>query len=186
MVGRLRETGGARLHAEPGDDVRPLLLGAHALLRQGLDAVSDHGAGIGLDAVLDDALVVIDEEPAQVHERLPVFQLQELQRPGQRVARTTAELTLVLYGRTGGSQISLGGQGGPHLAHRRVEDVALIRQVGDPAEPDFARRVVRRLRRPRRLWHRTLQCSCGCRRDAGRRRVVRKFEAKLQRRARSS
>ncbi len=58
----------------------------------------DHRSRVGVDRMLDHALVVVDEQPAHVHKRDLVLQLQKLDSPGKRVTGAAPQLSLVLHG----------------------------------------------------------------------------------------
>ena len=63
VLARLRVCCGSRLVGELIDVVGPRLLAADTLLHDALNAVANLRAGVDIDRPLDDALVVVDEQP---------------------------------------------------------------------------------------------------------------------------
>ena len=133
MLGRVGVANLRRLILEMRDDVGPHLLRTNALLRQRFDAIPQLGTGIGLNGIFDDALVVIDEEPAQGHERIAILDFEKFKCADQSVGSTRAELLLIFNWRTLRPQINRSRQlrGGP--VNHREQIVPLVGQIGNPA-----------------------------------------------------
>src|SRR5579859_1064941 len=113
--------------------VRPLALGAYALFSDALDAVADAGARVGARGALYRPLVVVDEEARGGEAgRQLLFELVELKGAGDGVGRATAELPLVVDGRTLGAQVGAARQRDQDGRWRGVEIVAVVWLVGNP------------------------------------------------------
>src|SRR6266511_2129532 len=125
-----------RLRPELRERIGPQPFVRRALMRDRLDPVADHRAGILVDRPLDDALVVVDEEARRlkdVDELL--FHLVELESRCDRIRRAAAEASLVVDGRTGVAQIDRAGKR-PEVPERRFEHpIALVGKIRNPAVP---------------------------------------------------
>src|SRR5205823_147302 len=134
MLGRFSVAGGGRFGFEPIYQIRPHRLGTGALFGHGLDPVAEHGAGVGLDGAFDDALVVVDEETRGNEDlRKPLSHLIELDGAADGVAGATSQLALIVNGRALFAQIDPGRQGAQESGWGGVKEIALVRDVGDPA-----------------------------------------------------
>src|SRR5439155_23638177 len=100
----------------------------------GLDPVAEHGAGFGVDSAFDDALVVVNEETRWDEDlRELLFHLVELDGAADGVAGATSQLALIVNRRALFAQIDPGRQGAQESGWGGVKEIALVRDVGDPA-----------------------------------------------------
>src|SRR5205823_13068927 len=134
MLGRFSVAGGGRFGFEPIYEIRPHRLGTGALFGHSLDPVAEHGAGVGVDGAFDDALVVVNEETRRDEDlRKLLFHLVELDGAADCIAGATSQLTLVVNGRALFAQMDPGRQGAQESGRGSVKEIALVRDVGDPA-----------------------------------------------------
>jgi hypothetical protein len=112
----------------------PHRLGTGALFGYGLDPVTEHGAGIGVNRAFDDAFVVVNEETRGDKDLGKLlFHLVELDSAGDGVGGARSELALVVNGRAFCAEIDLGRKGAQECWGRGVKVIALIGDIGDPA-----------------------------------------------------
>src|SRR3569833_1270511 len=109
MLHRFGVATGGRLGLELGDHVGPHRLRTGALLTDGLDAIAKHRAGIIVNTVFDDSLVVVDEQARRSeYLREALLHLVELDRAADGVGGAAAELALVVNGRAVVTKIDFG------------------------------------------------------------------------------
>ena len=89
-------TARGRLFRETPDVIRPCGLPAGPVVLQRLDAVAQRGAGVIVDRALNQPLIVIDEEPADVCIDIVRPVVQELQVARQRLGGAASQSALVL------------------------------------------------------------------------------------------
>src|SRR2546430_16714671 len=100
MLRPFRVTGSGRFGFEPGNKIGPHCLGTGTLFGHGLDPVTEHGAGVGVDGAFDDALVVIDEETRGNEDlRELLFHLVELDGAANGIGGGTSPTGLIVNGR---------------------------------------------------------------------------------------
>src|SRR5205823_1458847 len=134
MLRSFRVAGSGRFGFESGNKIRPYWLGTGTLFGHGLDPVAEHGAGVGIDGALDDALVVIDEETRWNEDlREPLFHLVELDGAADGIGGATSQLALIVNGRAFRAEIDPGRYSAEKGRRRGVKIIALVGDVGDPA-----------------------------------------------------
>src|SRR5436190_22770015 len=134
MLRPFRVTGSGRFGFEPGNKIGPHWLGTGTFFGHGLDPVAEHSAGVGVDGAFDDALVVVNEETRRDEDlRQRLFHLVELDGAADCIAGATSQLTLVVNGRALFAQMDPGRQGAQESGRGSVKEIALVRDVGDPA-----------------------------------------------------
>src|SRR5438067_13677584 len=134
MLGRFSVAGGGRFGSEPIYKIRPHRLGTGALFGHGLDPVAEHGACLGVVGAVDDALVVVNEQTRWDEDlRELLFHLVELDGAADGVAGATSQLALIVNRRALFAQIDPGRQGAQESGWGGVKEIALVRDVGDPA-----------------------------------------------------
>src|SRR5439155_514320 len=79
MIGRLLVARSWRLVCELRKFVRPFLFTAYAKLDERFDAVADHRARIVIDRPFHRAFIVVNEQPAQIGDRVTRFSFEEFQ-----------------------------------------------------------------------------------------------------------
>ena len=142
MLLRLRVALRRGLRRELREDVRPHRLGAHALIRERLHPVAQLRAAVLVHRALDDALVVVDEQPRRDEVRLLLLEQLELERAADRIRGARAELPLIVDGRHLRAQIDGGwqrGRGAPRNAKREVALVGKIRNPSESLDRELAR-----------------------------------------------
>src|ERR1700682_578842 len=88
-------TSRGRLFLKRSYVIRPGWLRTHALLCQRLNSIAQEGAGIAVHGPFNHALVVVDKQAAEIHERHAVLLFQKLQCTDECVRSATAELALI-------------------------------------------------------------------------------------------
>src|SRR5437899_4795254 len=135
MIGRLFVARGRRFLGELRNLVWPLLFTAHTKLDERFDAVANHRARVVIDRAFHRAFVVVNEQPAQIGDRVTGFLFKEFQVANQSVGRATAKLPLIFHRRTACAQIHLWRQFLRRRGDGSVEFVPIIGPVGHPPVP---------------------------------------------------
>jgi hypothetical protein len=120
---------------EIGNLVGPIFLGADALLGERFDSVTQETAAIVVRGAFDRAFVVVNKEPAKIDIRTAVLELEKLERADKRMRGARAELALILNRRTFFPQIHFRRQFHDSRLDCGVGEIAMIRQIGQPAVP---------------------------------------------------
>src|SRR5207253_4003846 len=130
-----------RLFSEISNAIRPFRFRTNALLSQRFDSVAEKGAAVLIHGAFDRALVVVNKEAAKVDKFGAVLDLKKLERANERVGRAAAELSLIFDRRTFRAQIDFARQFFDPRFDCGVSEIALVRQVRQPAVPFGRTRV---------------------------------------------
>ena len=118
--------------------IPPQVLGANTLFGDRLDSIPDLRAAVGVDRVLDRALVVVNKKPRRP-KQLPanLYLPLKLNGGGDRVRSATVEPALLVNGRALRSEIHSRRKITKNLRWGRVMQIAMVRQVRNPAVKMF-------------------------------------------------
>jgi hypothetical protein len=105
------------------------------LVRNRFNSIPDHRTAVGAGGTFKDAFVVVDEEARRDKDLgQALFHLVELDRTSDGVGGAAAKLSLVINWRTLPAQIDSRRQSTEHCHRRGVKEIAVIRQIRDPAK----------------------------------------------------